>query len=510
MGSAAAPNDEQDIAARDLKSRVEAQDLRITQLLRQLDLQVDRNKDLADQLRALAASDAYRFGSVANRLRHRWIPTRTRRERIARLAYRGLRYLYNRGLSQSLKRVLNPPQPSPDPASPLTPGEDLDEHLRNQNARTLPFPGYSENRLDRRLSLVIENLGPGRLFGETTTAVALASLLAEDWGCDLRVITRGEPAVKQDFHRILELNGIPFPEKVSFLHLPYLDLKAEAPVGAGDVFLTTSWQATASVMEMAGEKRVLYLVQDDERLAYPAGYAALRCAQTLASPEARFIVSTRLLFDHFAQEGFQNICENGAWFEPACPTRLFPPQRPDRSGKRVFLFFAEPDLPRRMFDLGLEVIDQAVCQGVLDPDRWDLVFAGSDIPDLRIGDRPLAQVCPSAGWAETSDLLGKADLGLWLDSSPHPGYPALDLAASGAVVVTNRCGVKQDLAAYSKNILCCETDRNSLVQGLREGAALAESAGLRAQHAAESQLSRDWPAALDPILQRFHTWPDHV
>jgi len=92
--------------------------------------------------------------------------------------------------------------------------------------------------------------------------------------------------------------------------------------------------------------------------------------------------------------------------------------------------------------------------------------------------------------------------------SPHPSYPPLDLAASGAVVVTNRFAGKTSLEHYSPNILCADLDRDALVRRLAEGAELAADASARAANLARSRFERDWSTALAPVLDRLEAWAD--
>jgi hypothetical protein len=74
------------------------------------------------------------------------------------------------------------------------------------------------------------------------------------------------------------------------------------------------------------------------------------------------------------------------------------------------------------------------------------------------------------------------------------------LAASGAVVVTNRYGLKRDLDAFSKNIICSEIDVNSLVMALRDGVALATNQQARLENYRTSGLNRDWTASFASVI----------
>ena len=106
---------------------------------------------------------------------------------------------------------------------------------------------------------------------------------------------------------------------------------------------------------------------------------------------------------------------------------------------------------------------------------WDFHFVGSNVPRVKLplGIKPT--IHDTLPWAEYAALIRRTDLGLSLMATPHPSYPPLDLAASGAVVVTNKDGPKTSLAHYSANILCVEPSLDALVSALGEGAKLAQA-----------------------------------
>jgi hypothetical protein len=105
-------------------------------------------------------------------------------------------------------------------------------------------------------------------------------------------------------------------------------------------------------------------------------------------------------------------------------------------------------------------------------------------------------------WSEYAALIREIDVGLSLIDTPHPSYPPLDLAASGAVVVTNTCGLKQSLAGYSENIVCVDPTVDGLKYGIRQAVAIASNEPLRASNYARNAIMRDWSLAFEPALQR--------
>jgi hypothetical protein len=91
-------------------------------------------------------------------------------------------------------------------------------------------------------------------------------------------------------------------------------------------------------------------------------------------------------------------------------------------------------------------------------------------------------------------------------STPHPSYPPLDLAACGAVAVTNRYGAKQNLDAYSSNIICSDLDHDAVVEGIAAGVRLARDREARHRNYLSQRLSRSWDSSLAAVLDGLSDW----
>ena len=132
------------------------------------------------------------------------------------------------------------------------------------------------------------------------------------------------------------------------------------------------------------------------------------------------------------------------------------------------------------------------------------MLVGKDIPKLRFDNgRYTAKRLENLSWTEYAELAGNTDLALCLMYTPHPSYPPFDLAASGAVVVTNRFNNKQDLSGYSKNILCGDLQLESMLAAMASGVALATDATQRTSNYQSNLLGTDWKASFADVVQRF-------
>jgi hypothetical protein len=200
--------------------------------------------------------------------------------------------------------------------------------------------------------------------------------------------------------------------------------------------------------------------------------------------------------------GLANIAARGVWFEPSFPPQVFHPRERVVGARPRLTFYARASYAdRNLFHFGIEVIETAITRGIIDLTQWEVVLVGRDIPDLRLDDgRYAPQRHENLSWTAYAELAGQTDLALCLMYTPHPSYPPFDFAASGAVVVTNRFGNKQDLSAYSPNILCGDLDLEAMLRTLAAGMALALDAPSRTRNFNAQHLGANWRDSLAPVI----------
>lgn len=363
-----------------------------------------------------------------------------------------------------------------------------------------------------RVSLVTDSIGRESLFGGVGTALLLAAQLANRMNASLRIVTRTEAPSASNAAQILGAYGIQLKHEVQFAFAPMaLDGATQSAGAAGldihpdETFITTSWWTTAATLASVPPASIIYLLQEDERMFYPFGDDRVHCERILNNQDIRFVVNTRLLYDHLIASGLDNLEHNGSWFEPAFPKTLFYERQRASGGKKKFFFYARPNNLRNLFYVGLDIIERAVNEGILDLEQWDLLLVGKHIPNVAFGNGYVPERCEGLDWEAYANLVGTVDLGLCLMYTPHPSYPPLDLAASGAVVVTNKFANKQDLSNYSRNIICTELNTEAALDALRAGVALAEDKETRARNFAANGLGVDWTQSFEPILELLTT-----
>jgi SAM-dependent methyltransferase len=356
-----------------------------------------------------------------------------------------------------------------------------------------------------RLSIVTDSVGAGSLYGGVGTALIMAVLLARRIDADLRIVTRTESPDLRQVTSVLAAHGLPWDRSLELAHAPRSGSRHAVPTSANDLFLTTSWWTTRATLESVPRQRVAYLLQEDERMFYPHGDDRLLCTETLSDPNLLYVVNSELLLGHLQAEA---LAPGAVAFEPSFPHGLYRPEASVRRGDglRTFFFYARPHNARNLYWRGIEALSAAIEEGVLQPEAWEFVFAGHGAGPVTL---PLGARSVFPGPMALRDyaaLLQRTDLALSLMYTPHPSYPPLDLAASGAVVVTNRFGSKKDLDRYSPNIICADTNVASLVEALRRGVAIASDPDARSANFTRNGLQRDWQISMTPAIEHLAAW----
>ncbi|CAB3687762.1 hypothetical protein LMG3431_04702 [Achromobacter pestifer] len=379
--------------------------------------------------------------------------------------------------------------------APRTTTVPFEQVLQARLAHLGPMRIMDDASRGLRINVVTDSIGPASLFGGVATALILAACLAQKKNAQLRLITRNGEGSPDVVARLLELNQVQFTGTLTMLESApttgyYVPTRKDE-----DVFITTSWWTTSGVRKAIPAAQIIYLLQEDERMFYGYGDERMRCEEVLSDTNIVFALNTQLLQRHLTQgpNPIQGLADRSTYFEPAFPS-MRPAIKPLSKTKRRFFFYGRPNNLRNLYLRGLEVITQAILRGILDPKEWEFHFAGKDLPNGTLPGEPDIYFHQQLGWAEYAALLQTIDIGLTLMDTPHPSYPPLDLACSGAVAVTNSSGIKTDLSQYSKNIICAAPTVDALLDGLREALAISESQKL--ENLKTAGIQKDWNISL--------------
>jgi hypothetical protein len=371
-----------------------------------------------------------------------------------------------------------------------------------------PLRIYQQRDLPRRIVLLTDSINAGSLYGGVSTAIILTVLLAQRLDAQLVVTTRTEKPERGNVNQIISAHNLPKPRNIEFVHVG-IDGGDALNIGPKDLIITTSWWTTASTLRSVSAERIIYILQEDERMFYPCGDEQLLCKEILSRSDLLYVINSQLLYGHFTGDGFKNL-QNAVWFEPSFPKNHYFMEEKAAGPKLNFVFYARPNNLRNLYYRGLEAVDAAITKNIIDPDLWTINFMGKDLKGITLakGIKPVVQ--QNMSWSEYTAFIRQADLGFSLMYTPHPSYPPLDFAACGAVAVTNRFAPKNSLANYSKNILTADLDVPSLLEALSEGAALARDREARFKNYQASGIGRDWRVSFEKAIEHIVRERGHV
>ena len=356
------------------------------------------------------------------------------------------------------------------------------------------------------MNVVVDSLRKDHLRFRGATGLILAAEAATYLGCDLRVVVRTWGSHQGDVLEAFRYHQVDWTRNIEFAHCHPRDLTARLDVSSSDIFVTTSWWTTATVMQTVPADRWVYVIQDDERARYPLGHQSLRAAEVMRAPSRGLAVETRALFDHLVADGFEGLEGNGTWFEPAYP--MAAGTRKPRGGTvpRSFVFVTDPHDPASLHQRGVDALTVAVARGVLDPRDWSLTFLGPGLRPLTLAGSVSPRLVSDPDWDEWAAILSSADAAMSFCYGPRRNYTTDELDARGAVVVTDRYGPKAEHDYARSNLIAVDVDRDSIVTGIELAVArVVQTTSSQASQPAAREHS--WRTALGATVERlFRDW----
>jgi hypothetical protein len=337
---------------------------------------------------------------------------------------------------------------------------------------------------DPRLTVLMPHLALARMTGGPNTILNVAGRLAGR-GVGLRFVSVAGPtdadtdALRRHAEQLAE-TALP-PDRVSFEGAG--EGGGALRIGPRDMLMAT-WWPTAHVARAAlgriGGEAFIYLIQDYEPGFYPWSAKHAMAAATYGFPH-RAVVNEHFLLDYLlgqrvGQFGRPGAADRAIAFEPAVDRTLFHPQ-PRVGERRRLLFYARPRNDRNLFELGLRALRDVAAAGLLPPDRWEVVAIGATFEELALAPGVRLVQAPWLAYEAYAEELRTSDVLLALMLSPHTGYPALEMAACGRLVVTNEFGPKtaDALGSLSPMLHAAAPEPVALAEALARAIAAAEA-----------------------------------
>jgi O-antigen biosynthesis protein len=397
----------------------------------------------------------------------------------------------------------------------------LEEEVAKGTAAPIPvgddLPGLMWRRVRAKdappvLDVLIPGLQMRHLSGGPNTALNLTYRLG-CLGVPLRFVSTDLPADDSEvlLAHCQKLTGLARrPARVSFAswHEP-VDANT---VGAQDRLLATAWWTAQYANAIGRDVRLapfIYLIQDFEPGFYKWSTEYALAMETYGF-DMQPVICGELLAEYLRANRVGRFADSAVAdaslvFEPAIDrSRFYMDGKREAGGPRRLLFYARPEAPRNLFEMGLSALRKAVACGAFDAKRWELWFIGGQVPARDLGGGLVVQQYPWLDYDGYAALLRSCDVGLSLMLSPHTSYPPLEMAACGATVVTNTFANKtaERLAAYSGNLLPVEPSVDGIADGLVLAVERSSDAAARAAGSAVN-VPGSWDAAFAAVLPQL-------
>ncbi|GAA2115206.1 hypothetical protein [Nocardioides bigeumensis] len=347
-----------------------------------------------------------------------------------------------------------------------------------------------------RVSLVLPHAGAGESLD---ALLVLGTLLANSLGASLRLVGRDAAPDAALLLHVARRHGAVLLGDVELSHLPSGSAHPLL-MGDRDVVLVSGWRETQSAMASAlGADEIVRVLLDDERAAYLDGDERLMCAETLAVPHGSPVaVAGQALLDRLCAD-FPQLRDEAVSFEPAFPD-VRRAASPADDGRRTLLVLAEADDPRSLYWRGGEALCQAIERNVVDPQVWDVIWAGAE-PGLVLARDVRPRVLTRTEWLTERPHVDAVFVPTAGDPAPRE---SVSEAASGAAVLTTTAALLPSLLSASANLLACDPAIESMVEGLGRLATLGLDDDLRRRHVEDDQLERDWTTATREAVAFLH------
>ncbi|MCZ2291266.1 MAG: hypothetical protein LC125_04905 [Burkholderiales bacterium] len=326
----------------------------------------------------------------------------------------------------------------------------------------------------RRVTLLCPEINPVASSNGTRLALHLAVETANRMQADLRLISTQAPVAPHALHAELKRQGLAVMGECSLHTAAHPGQAIEFDRFDGELILAATCRcANEACCEVPAEDLVCLLHPDDPDLQHAAADpTAIEAMPGLA--DMRFVVCGQSFKQHLVGRGFAHALADAPSFEPEGMGAVPALGDDERS---LFLFEVVPPIDRQRFARGLEAVEQALALRVLDPQRWDFLFATPGLPRVVLGHgltpTSLEDLSPLAAWQAWQ----RASLVLRLgppDTNPHS---SMGVAAPNAVFVLAGSNSDVDtrqtpITPAPPGVIHCDLTREAIVDALGRAGAL--------------------------------------
>lgn len=281
---------------------------------------------------------------------------------------------------------------------------------------------------------------------------------------------------------------------VEFLYIGERTEKIE--ISPYDICIATLWNSAyiaKFIQSKCIHKKFIYMIQDYETIFYPNSSMSALIDATYDF-DYHAIFSTEILQKYFENNkigSFENTNMKAISFDTAALPSLLNKDEflQKKKERKNFVFYGRPHRARNLYELGLHIIQQAIEKNILDSEKWEFISVGAKEKEIRLADGVSMKALPYMDVESYKKKISNMDLGLSLMLSPHPSMVPIDLALSGAIVVTNTYANKTEekLQDISKNILAGKPNVDDILLKLEKAVSLVDNLEQRYENAKTSK-----------------------
>jgi hypothetical protein len=385
--------------------------------------------------------------------------------------------------------------------------------LDSLEERIAPPPFVVTDRSERILWFLLPTLNPDIFFGGYAAVLGLIEALLSG-GHRIGVLLCDAPTSSFDYfayHR---------PESPLVVRRTEIEVRSAndgdpLPIGRNDVFFAYSaWQAywAHAFAKVTRNERFVFLIQEYEPVFHHHDAYHVLVSGAYDLPHFALINSVEL-------EGYLRSHGIGVFASPStshhravftharhvAPAIAAAELRARTS--RHLAVYARPEqhAGRNLFEIAVLALRRCVRAGIFD-DRWRFTGIGSLSSDLSVplGGRHVLSLVPRFDSPHYEAFLRSVDLGLSLMYAPHPSLLPYEMAASGAIVVTNTFENRSadSIEARDPRLIAVPPRLDAIVEGLARGVGRVEDVTLRTKPTNDTA-PPSWAEVFNPgLLER--------
>ena len=277
-----------------------------------------------------------------------------------------------------------------------------------------------------RLSVVIDDHTPQVLGLGHSPVVGLATAVAAANNWMLRFVLRSDTITRTDITAATPaLDNPPHVDVVVRSPGPTADVECVD----GEIWWATSATSRASLRDFVTPEKLFWVVTAHEADRHPAGELRLLATSQLADPQAQTIVFGHALHKALSPAGHSTVIDIPGLLDiPRAPTT--PP---------TIGVIADEGSPENLFTHSLKLIEEALAQTAVDPDKWQIALLGSITRPVTLTGSVVPRLAQPDSPQEWAREVGACSVLVSLGAGSEPGYLAHHASAAGIHTVVADC-----------------------------------------------------------------------